>query len=156
MSGDALTRVFEDEELLGAESDLQVILTREEDDDTFQLTVSLTCKGQEVVQQVVYADPQSEEEDGAEVPLAEYLALWQSVRETGWPARAMSGEGLPEPGTDVYLIGHAGPAGLGWTVSTSLAGLTGCPEALACCEAILSLVVARSDLGAAHVGDFQS
>ena len=28
MSGDALTRVFEDEELLGAESDLQVILTQ--------------------------------------------------------------------------------------------------------------------------------
>ena len=137
-----LDATFHDEAALTAASDLAVVCNKEDDDLLHQLEANLACEDGDVTLRTLVGWGTGEAEREQGVDLDDYLALWRTVVATGFPARAMEGE-LPEAGSDVYLVGSAGPLGLGWMASTTWDGLAADPGAATMAAAILEFAAAR-------------
>ena len=106
------------DEALRARSDLSLRVHAGEGADARLRTIALRCSDGETL--AVFKDASELDERRREAPASEagYLGAWESLRSSGLLGGLMAGR-APPPGTDVYLSGHVGAAGLGFTVSVS-------------------------------------
>jgi hypothetical protein len=129
--------------VLATTSDLTLIVTGP--DDEGRLSLDVKAAGGELRVEVTSVGPEGEATETITAMREQVLGLWKAVRESGFVERAMEGRALP-PGTDVYLSGHAGEAGLGWTLSTSAAGLRSESDAAAVAQALDAFGKEHSEL----------
>ena len=142
-----------DETLLGR-SLLEIIINREVDDGLHQLAVRIRAEREGGLRLAVRHTWTSDEHVLSQDLLAQdVLALWRGVRASGFLERVMAGE-TPAPGTDVYLAGAAGDLGLGWTISTSWAGLEQDRSSRRLVQLIDGLATERSELFATERARF--
>jgi hypothetical protein len=109
------------------------------DDATRQLrAIEVQCTEGKAKVVIRHATTSKEDRKEAEVPLADYLRAWATLRSSGLVDQLMKGD-TPAPGTDVYLSGHAGSSGLGFTVSTDSKTAGSDPRIAAAVRAIEAL-----------------
>lgn len=134
-TGEWWYRTYGDAEVVASESKVGFTLNRFEERDGYTAgwTTEAVFASQEGVAalKTVAGWPEGRDEETIELTSAEYADLWQRVIDTGWVAEAMSGadSGSFGDSNEAYLVGAAGPQGLGWTVSSTRQKFESSPSA---------------------------
>ncbi len=130
------------DDALGEESDLSLHVHAGLGAEVDLRSLELTCVHGELSALRRRRSQAEDRADALVVSMDAYLGVWSVLRASGLLDAWM--EGSPPPaGTDVYVSGHAGAAGLGFTVSTDAATVKG-DEGL---SALVAALEALSEAG---------
>ncbi|MDY7094594.1 MAG: hypothetical protein SX243_16605 [Acidobacteriota bacterium] len=118
-------RTFGDETVLAESSELAIFRKQEDLGRDEALSARFRSQGGKATLWVELESADGDREEEMALTSEQYLELWRQVVETGFVAAAMAGEQGFGSGTAIYLHGSAGPQELGWSVSSTRAGLNG-------------------------------
>lgn len=119
-SGEWWWKTYGDNAVLSAESDLYLGLNPQALNRDERLEATFKSIAGQATLKVSLSSANGDQEETVQLEQQAYLDLWQEVIGTGFLGIAMKGiDPGWSGGTGVYIGGHAGPDGLGWTISST-------------------------------------